>query len=115
MISVFQMFSQELERRPQIGNWDFVHIDENIFPPGFLGICLDNYSNRPITMCDVYTLFPEMGSVYASDLSRLNVNREEFRKYLGALHESIKEVTGHPPDWKPEDLDKNQFLKPSGV
>jgi len=105
------MRERRLSPRPDIGKGDFVHIDEDIFPPGFLGICIDNYRNRPIRMCDVYGFFHEAGSVYASQLTKLNLEREGFKEYLGALYRSIQEVTGRPPDWVPEDLERNDFLR----
>lgn len=100
----------KIRAKPSVGKGDFVHIDEDIFPPGFVGICIDNYRNRPIRMCDVYGLYHEAGSVYASQLTRLDVDVEGFKKYMSALYESIEELTGKPPDWKPEDLDRNTFL-----
>lgn len=100
-----------LRSRPDIRKGDYVHISVDVFEPGFLGICIDNYRLRPIRTCDVYGLFHEAGSVYASQLTRLDVDKEGFRKYMAALHESIQELTGRPPDWKPEDLDGNYFLK----
>jgi hypothetical protein len=105
------MRERRLPPRPDIGKGDFVHIDEDIFSPGFLGICIDGYRNRPTRMCDVYGFFHEAGSVYAYQLTKLNVEREGFAEYLGVLYGSIQEVTGRPPDWRPEDLEKNYFLK----
>jgi len=99
-----------IRAKPSVGKGDFVHIDEDVFPPGFVGICLDNYRNRPIRLCDVYGLYHEAGSVYASQLTKLDVDREGFKKYMAALHESIVELTGSAPDWKPEDLDSNRFV-----
>lgn len=97
--------------RPDIRKGDYVHITVDAFDPGFVGICIDNYRLRPIRMCDVYGFFHEAGSVYASQLTRLDVDRDGFKKYMSALHDSIKEVTGRPPDWIPEDLDRNRFLE----
>jgi hypothetical protein len=105
------MKERRFPARPDIGKGDFVHIDEDIFSPGFLGICIDGYRNRPTRTCDVYGFFHEAGSVYAYQLTKLNVEREGFREYLGALYQSIADVTGRPPDWRPEDLEKNHFLK----
>jgi hypothetical protein len=62
-------------------------------------------------MCDVYGFFHEAGSVYAAQLTKLNVENEGFKEYLSALYRSIQEVTGRLPDWQPEDLEKNYFFK----
>jgi hypothetical protein len=104
------MPNHRLPTRPDISKGDFVHIDEDVFSPGFLGICLDGYRNRPIRLCDVYGLYHEAGSVYAHQLTKLDVEKDRFKDYLRALHESISEITGQPPDWQPEDLENNQFL-----
>ncbi len=64
----------KLPTKPDIWKGDYVRIGVDIFPSGFLGICLDNYRNRPIRFCDVYGLFHEMGSVYAGELTKLDVD-----------------------------------------
>ena len=97
--------------RPAVRKGDFVHIDEEVFSPGFVGICIDDYRNRPIRTCDVYGFFHEAGSVYAYQLTKLDVDKIGFKKYLAALSQSIQEITGRPPDWLPDDLDGNGFLK----
>ena len=104
------MKTPRLRARPDIQKGDYVHIDEDIFSPGFLGICIDGYRNRPIRMCDVYGFFHEAGSVYANQLTRLSVDKKGFKEYLAALYKSIQELTRRPPDWEPEDIERNHFL-----
>lgn len=105
------MTAARLCSKPEIGKSDFVHLDETIFAPGFLGICIDNYRNRPTRMCDVYGFFHEAGSVYAYQMKKLDVDRDEFKRCLAELYKDIEKETSRPPDWKPEDLDGNLFLK----
>lgn len=109
--SVSHLSFSKHSTRPEVAKGDYVHIDNGILPFGFLGVCLDNYRNRAIRFCDVYGLFHEAGSVYALDLSKLNVTRHEFKQYLGALHDRITELTERPPDSTTEDFDRDTLLK----
>jgi hypothetical protein len=101
----------KLPTKPDIAKWDYVSIHDGDSSPAFLGVCLDNYRNRPIRMCDVYGLFHEAGSVYAYQLRKLNVDKCQFKEYLDHLYKDIDRLTGRPPDWTPEDFDKDYLLK----
>lgn len=97
--------------RKDILKGDYVHIDNDLFSPGFLGVVLDDYRNRPARFCQVYGLFREAGSVYAYQLTKLDTDKDGFKKYLAALHESIIEIAGRPPDWETTDFDKDPILR----
>jgi hypothetical protein len=102
---------RKLATKPEIAKGDYVSIENDFLLPSFLGVCLDNYRNRPIRMCDVYGLFHEAGSVYAYQLSKLDVNKAQFKEYLSSLHQNIIKHTGRTPDWTPEDFERDYLLK----
>ena len=65
-----------------------------------LYILLDNNSTNSSQGCEL-----------VKDCTKLDGDKEACKNYITALHESITELTGDPPDWKPEDLDSNHFLR----